>query len=117
MYWFHSDPGWGLLFWPLSFALLVAGGWLIASHWFRLESRERVLAGAAIGLVCYLSLTNWLGRVLPPFWTFMGSAVLVFGLGLASAFPFKEGWVDWKDWKIPGWLISGLALFWVFFRV
>lgn len=117
MFWFYSAPGWDIFVWAASLLLVLAGGWLIASHWFRLEQRERLLAGLAIGLVCYLSFANWIGRLLPPFWTFFGSAILVFALGLASAFPFKTPLVDWKDWRIPGWLIAGLALFWLFFRV
>lgn len=117
MYWLYSEPGWGLVWWFASLLLVSAGGWLIATHWFKLEAHERGLAGLAIGLVSYLSLANWLGRLLPPFWTFMGSAILVLLLGGLSAYPFTEKWLDWHDWKIGGWLVAGLGLGWLFFRV
>lgn len=117
MFWFYSGPDWGILVWFLSLLLVLAGGWLIATHWFQLEDRERLLAGFAIGLICYLSIANWIGRIASPFLTYAGSAILVFGLGVTAAFPFKDRWVDWKDWKIPGWILTGLALAWLFFRV
>lgn len=65
MYWFYAAPGWGLVLWLLSMLLVTAGGWLVATHLFSLESRERVLVGLGIGLVSYLWIVNWIGRVLP----------------------------------------------------
>ena len=54
MYWFFSAPGWGLASWLLAMLLVAAGGWLVASHVFTLESRERILVGFGLGLVCCL---------------------------------------------------------------
>lgn len=117
MYWFFTAPGWGLILWLLSMLLIMAGGWLTASHVFTLEPRERVLAGFSIGLVCYLWLVNWVGRLLPPFWAFLGTAVVVFLLGILAAFPFRKAWLDLNDLKIGGWLVAGLALLWIFLRI
>jgi len=117
MYWFFSAPGWGLILWLLSMLLVLAGGWLVATHVFALEPRERVLVGFAIGLVCYLWLTNWIGRCLPPFWAFLGAGFLVLLLGVLSAYPFRRPWLDFKDLRIGGWIAAGLALFWIFLRI
>ena len=117
MYWFYAAPGWGLVLWLLSMLLVTAGGWLVATHLFSLESRERVLVGLGIGLVSYLWIVNWIGRVLPPFWTFLLAALLVLVLGLAAAYPFRKPWLDLNDLKIGGWIAAGLVLFWIFLRI
>lgn len=117
MYWFFSAPGWGFTLWLVSMLLVLVGGWLIATHVFALESRERVLVGLALGLVVYLSLTNWIGRVLPPFWTFLGAAVLVLLLGILTAIPLRRPWLDFEDLRIGGWLAAGLVLLWIWLRI
>jgi len=117
MYWFFSPPGWGLIVWLLSLLLIVVGGWLLVTHVASLDSGERLLAGAGLGLVVYIWIANWIGRILPPFWTFFGAAVLVLLLGLLSAYPFRDRWLDPADLKIGPWLVSGIALFWIFLRI
>jgi hypothetical protein len=117
MYWFYADPGWGLILWLLSMLLVAAGGWLLAAHLFSLEPWERALVGLGIGLVSYLWIVNWIGRVLPPFWAFLLAAVLVLVLGLAAAYPFRRPWLDLNDLKIGGWIAAGLVLFWIFLRI
>src|SRR5512138_3853663 len=104
MYWFFSGPGWGLVLWLACLLLVLVGGWLIATHAFALESRERVLCGLALGLVCYLAVSNWIGRVLPPFGTFLGAAIIVLLLGMLAAYPFRKPWLDLNDLRIGGWL-------------
>ena len=117
MYWFYSEPGWGIGLWLLSLGLVAAGGWLLATHLFTLERHERVIAGFSTGLVLYLWTVNWVGRVLPPFWTFVGSALFTMLAGLVSAWGSRRPWLDFKDWKIGGWLAAGAGLWWLFFRV
>ncbi|HEY5984609.1 MAG TPA: hypothetical protein VIU38_14180 [Anaerolineales bacterium] len=117
MYWFFSAPGWGLVLWLACLLLILVGGWLIATHAFALEPRERVLCGLAIGLVCYLTVSNWIGRVLPPFGTFLAAAIIVLLLGILAAYPFRKPWLDLNDLRIGGWLVAGLALLWVFLRI
>ncbi len=117
MYWFYSPPGWGLTLWLVSMLLVLVGGWLISTHVFNLEPRERVLSGFAIGLVSYLWLVNWIGRVLPPFWTFLGGATIVLLAGAASAVASPKPWLDAADLRIGPWLAAGLALLWIFLRV
>jgi hypothetical protein len=117
MYWFASPPGWGLILWLVSMLLVLVGGWLISTHVFALEPGERVLAGFAIGLVSYLWLVNWIGRVLPPFWTFLGGAAMVLLAGAASAHASRKPWLNPADLRIGPWLAAGFALFWTFLRV
>jgi len=117
MYWFFSAPGWGLILWLLSMLLVLAGGWLVTTHVFKLESRERLLAGLALGLVCYLWIVNGIGRILPPFWAYLGAVVLVLLLGVLSAYPFRRPWLDLNDLKIGGWIAAGAVLLWIFLRI
>lgn len=117
MYWFYTAPGWGLILWLLSMLLVTAGGWLLATHLFTLESRERLLVGLGIGLVTYLWTINWIGRVIPPFWTFLLASALVLALGMAAAYPFRKPWLDPQDLRIGGWVAAGLVLFWIFLRI
>ncbi len=117
MYWFFSPPGWGLTLWFLSLLLILVGGWLLATHVASLESGERVLAGFALGLVAYIWIVNWIGRLLPPFWAFLGAAVIVLLLGVLSAYPFRGPWLDLNDLRIGPWITAGIILFWVFLRI
>lgn len=117
MYWFYSAPGWGSILWLLSMLLILAGGWLLATHIFTLESRERVLAGFALGLVCYLWIVHWIGRFLPPLWAFLLASVAVLLLGLGAAYPWRGPWLDLRDLRIGKWIAAGLVLLWVFLRI
>ena len=83
----------------------------------RWSSGERVLAGFGLGLVAYIWIVNWIGRFLPPFWAFLGGAVIVFLLGVLSAFPFRGPWLDLNDLRIGPWIAAGILLFWVFLRI
>ncbi|MGH2628232.1 MAG: hypothetical protein ACRDHY_16460, partial [Anaerolineales bacterium] len=59
-----------------------AGGWLLVRQSFRLKPRERLMAGAAAGLLLFVVLSNLLARALPlpaAFWT-AGLAVLASGV-------------------------------------
>ncbi len=117
MYWFYSDNYFGLGLWLLSMGFLGAGGWLFATHGFDLEPHERLIAGFSVGLIAYLWLLNWIGRILPPFWAFMGGALVILFFGILSAFPFKRPWLDFRDWNVLPWLLAGVALWWIFMRI
>jgi hypothetical protein len=75
----------------------VIGGWLIASHAFKLKSRERVIVGFGLGLALTLWLSNLLGRWLPPQIAFWGAAGLVLLLGLLSTIWSDQPFLDKKD--------------------
>jgi hypothetical protein len=97
--------------------LILIGGWLVATHAFTLDSGERLLAGFGLGLIGYIWIVNWIGRLLPPFWAFLGGAILVLLLGILSAFPFRGRWLDLGDLRIGPWLVAGILLLWVFLRI
>ncbi|MFQ5616027.1 MAG: hypothetical protein ACE5GO_06170, partial [Anaerolineales bacterium] len=62
-----------------------AGGWLIATHAFRLEKRERPLVGFGVGMTGYLWFANVLGRWLPPSAAFVWAGLLVLAAGIGFA--------------------------------
>ena len=117
MYWFLSFSFLDIFLWLLSMALLTFGGWLLATHLFCLENEERVLVGFGLGLTSYLWLVNLLGHWLPSFIVFFGCSILVALLGLCASFRSPKPFLHVKDWKIGVWLVSGLALGWMFLRV
>ena len=117
MYWFRADNPLIFLAWLLVAAVWCLGGWLLARHAFRLESRERLLIGLGLGLVVYLWFANLLGRVLHPTLTFVLAALLVLLVGLVFAWKGERPILDWQDWKIWKWLLVGLVLAWLFQRL
>lgn len=117
MYWLWADPIPGVLIWLLLMAIVIFGGWLITVSLFNLESYERVLVGFGVGLVIFLWLINWLGRWLPPYWTFIVSGAVVFLFGVISRRLPNIPILDKHDWNIPTWIAAGLILGWMFLRV
>ena len=101
------------------------GGWLLATHLFRLRTWERLLCGIATGWLVYVAAANLLAHWLPPtpaFWL-ASALVLLAGVAAARRSPVRP-WLDWKDRS--GWLqlaavlaitlafnriLSGLAIF------
>lgn len=80
MYWFRTENPLEFSIWLVIVAIWTVGGWLIATHAFRLKSHERVIVGFGFGLVSYLCIINILGRWISPEWVFTSSAVLVLGI-------------------------------------
>ena len=107
MYWFREvEPYTWLLIIPFGL-LLQLGGWLIASHAYKLKSHERLITGGAIGLVLYLFFANILGHVLPPSVAFWSSAVFVFISGILIWRGSDQRMVDLRDLR---WWRTLLAL-------
>ena len=97
MYWFRTGNALdGLALIPF-FILFTIGGWLIATHAFKLKSRERIVVGFGLGLVLTLWFSNLLGRWLPPQITFWCAAGLALLLGLLSTIWSDRPFLDKKD--------------------
>ena len=62
-------------------------GWLMATHAFRLERRERLIVGIGLDLVPYLWFVNVLGHWLSATPTFALAGILVLITGVAFALP------------------------------
>ncbi|MCW5855570.1 MAG: hypothetical protein KIT46_05925 [Anaerolineales bacterium] len=114
MYWYRDGSSLSLLPWLATMLLVWLAGWLLASHTFRLQSRERVIAGLALGLTLYVWLVNLFGRWLAPDLAFTLPALLLLVLAVLAAWRSGTGWLDSADLRIWPWLVAGFALFYVF---
>lgn len=117
MYWFHAHNPLIFLLWLAVAGFWSVGGWLLATHAFNLEARERLLIGLGLGLVLYLWLVNWLGRIADPTLAFLLSAIIVLFLGLAFAWRGERPLLAIADLGIWKWLVVGLILAWLIQRV
>lgn len=117
MYWFRGRASLYSLPWLMVTAAWLLGGWLIATHAFRLEKRERLLVGAASGLAAYLWLVNLVGHWLPAEWAFTIAGLLVLLIGFGFAWKSGQPLVDWQDLKAWPSILALLALVWVFTRI
>jgi len=117
MYWFRHGNPLEMAPWLAVIALCALGGWLLATHTFRLERSERLLAGLGLGVFIYLWIVNVIGRWLPPLLTFTLPALIVLLTGLVFAWKGKRPWLDWRDLQVWGLLLSGVAMLWLFIRV
>jgi hypothetical protein len=111
MYWYREATALSLLPWLAAIAAIWLGGWLLATHAFRLDRRERIIIGFALGIVLYSWLTNLAAQFLPPQISFALPALLVLLLGLFFGSQRKEGpWLHKEDFQVWRWLIAGLGL-------
>ena len=117
MYWFREGTLINILPWLLVSAMWLVGGWLVATHAFRLERRERLIVGMGLGLVPYLWFVNVLGHGIPAGLTFTLAGIIVLLMGIAFAWKGERPLLDWKDLKVWRLLIIGLILAWVFTRI
>jgi hypothetical protein len=81
MYWSRTGSLLEILLWLLMGSLWSVGGWLVAAQAFQLRSRERLLAGFALGLLSFITLSNLLAHILPLTIAFWSASLLVFALG------------------------------------
>lgn len=114
MYWFRVENPLIFLLWLVVTGVWVLGGWLLASHAFRLKSSERLILGFGLGLSGYLWMSNLLGHWLPPTLTFIGAALLMLISGLAFAWRAGRPLLDWQDLRVWRWLLVALLLVVVF---
>jgi hypothetical protein len=115
MYWFRDGSALSLVPWLAAILAAWLGGWLLATHAFRLQARERLVAGLALGLVLYIWLANFVGHWLSPDLTFIFPSLLLLLAGGLFAWRRKDGpWLHKEDLKIWPWLLGGLVLFYVF---
>jgi len=97
MYWLRTGNPLDILPWLIAALMWFAGGWLLATHAFNLERRERPMVGLVLGLVGYNFFANLLGHWLPADWAFVSSGVCTLMLGLAFAWKGKRPLLDWHD--------------------
>lgn len=115
MYWYRDGSALSLLPWLAVMLLTAFGGWLLVTHAFRLERRERLIVGMGLGVALYTWLVNLFGQWLAPELAFALPGVLLLVLGAIFAWRRTSGpWLDRQDLRVWPWLLAGLALFWLF---
>jgi hypothetical protein len=93
MYWSRTGSIFEILLWLLMGGLWSLGGWLIVAQAFQLRSRERLMAGFAVGLLSFITLANLLAHILPLTVAFWTAAAMVFGLGVVLLLAsWRSGW-------------------------
>jgi hypothetical protein len=96
MYWSRTGSLLEILLWLLMGSLWSVGGWLVAAQAFQLRSRERLLAGFALGLLSFITLSNLLAHILPLTIAFWSASLLVFALGTVLSL---TGWLTRPAWS------------------
>lgn len=115
MYWYRDGSALSLLPWLITFGLVWVSGWFIASSAFRLASKERLIAGLALGIVLYSWLVNLIARFVEPTLGFTLPALLIFALGAWLVYRKREEEpLEWGDFSVWPWLLTGLFLVWLF---
>ena len=119
MYWFRDTNFLSFLPWLAISLIWWTGGWLLATHAFKLKRRERLLAGFGLGLILYAWFANLLGRWLSAQIAFVVPAIIVMLIGALAYYWSERGQVlDWRDVRsVWPWLLIGLALVFFFVRV
>jgi len=117
VYWLRSDNPMLIFSWLATAGVWTLGGWLIATHAFRLEERERLLAGFGLGMVMYLWFINLLGHWVEATTTFIAAAFLVVGVGMAFAWKGDRPLLRRSDLRVWPWIVVGLILMAIFTRL
>jgi hypothetical protein len=113
MYWFRESNIFGFIPWLIIALVLTLSGWLIATHAFNLEKKQRLLIGFGLGLVIYLWLLNLIGRWFEPRFAYILPAFIVLVIGLMFAWRSGEPLFDISDIKISPlfFLVLGLLIY------
>lgn len=112
MYWFRNGNSLDLLPWLVAFLIAWLGGWLLASHAFKLNKHERLIVGLGLGVVLSAWLVNVVGRWLPASLAFWVAPVLVALAGALAA--WRRPVLDRNDLQVWPWLLAGLGFVWLF---
>ena len=110
MYWFRESNIFGFIPWLLVALVWTIGGWLIATHAFNLEKKQRLLIGFGLGMVIYLWLVNLMGGWFNIKIAYLLPAFLVLIIGLILAWRSGEPFLDLSDVKISPLFILILGL-------
>ena len=117
-YWFRTETHLNPILWLGIAITWSVGGWLLATHAFRLEKKERLVVGLGVGMVAYLWSANLLGHWLDPMLTFVLAGLLVFVVGITFAWRGEKPILDWQDlsaaWKL---LVIGAVLMVLFVKM
>jgi hypothetical protein len=97
MYWLRTGNPLDFIPWLITALLWFVGGWLLATHAFNLEQKERPMVGLALGLVSYTFFSNLLGHWLPADWAFITAGVCALLLGLGFAWRGRRPILDGHD--------------------
>jgi hypothetical protein len=97
MYWLRTGNPLDFIPWLITALQWFVGGWLLATHAFKLEQRERPMVGLALGLIGYTFFANLLGHWLPANWSFLAAGLCLLLLGLGFAWKGKRPLLDWHD--------------------
>lgn len=115
MYWYREGSALSLLPWLATILVVWLAGWLLATHAFRMQGRERLIAGLGLGVVLYVWLANLLGHWFSPEITFLLPALILLLVGVLFGLRRREGpWLDRQDLTVWPWLLAGLGLVWLF---
>ncbi len=117
LYWWRTGSAGSFGFWLLLAGFIWLGGWLLATHAFRLEGGLRLLLGLGLGLGIYLWTANLLAHVLPPAAAFSSAALAPVLLGLVFARGNPRPLLDTADLRAWPLLLAGVLIGWVFLRV
>lgn len=117
MYWLRTDNPLLVLIWLAMAGVWTLGGWLIATHAFRLEERERLLVGFGLGMAMYLWFVNLIGHWVGATPTFITAAFLVLGAGLVFAWKGDRPLLHRSDLRAWPWIVVGLILMVFFARL
>ncbi len=117
MYWFRTGSALALLPWLGLTGIWWAGGWLLATHAFRLPRRERFFVGFGLGLGVFLFLSNLLAYLIPIALAFLVASLTTLGLGLAFALPGHRSLLRLRDMVVWQPVAGALLLSWVFLKI
>jgi hypothetical protein len=96
MYWSRTGSLLEILLWLLMSGLWSLGGWLVAARAFQLRSRERLMAGFALGLLSFITLANLLAHLLPLTVAFWAASLVVFALGAVLLLASRRSTPAWS---------------------
>lgn len=99
MYWLRIFSLTDILLGGLHLWIWLSGGYLLIRHVFRINSREVLLAGAGMGMVCYLFGLNVLAQIVSIDLAIWLSALLVLLGGLLAAWRSDLPVLGREDWN------------------